>query len=125
MKTFTDEERCQISEDWLRNGNLKEKARLERVAELNACTPKEVAECLGIEMPKNKRAVQREELTPESAAKAINFKVLEEAVDALLTFVDVFEDVGFLTPEQGRLFAELADQAHHYAAGIRWALERR
>ena len=95
------------------------------MAELNACTPKEVAECLGIEMPKNKRAVQREELTPESAAKAINFKVLEEAVDALLTFADLYEDVGFLTPDEGRKLIEMADQAHHYAAGIRWAMERR
>lgn len=55
----------------------------------------------------------------------VDLKALGEAADGLLTFVDVFEDVGFLTPEQGRFFAELADQAHHYAAGIRWALERR
>ena len=209
MKTFTDEERCQISEDWLRNGNLKEKARLERVAELHACTPKEGADCLGIEMPKPKKKLasydkavhddalkavlldgestrtvaerfgvplstvatwvskakktQKEfldypepeflddlEPEPEKAKAepeevkqapeetkpagepaagrveaAVDLKALEDAADGLLTFTDLFEEVGFLTAWQRRFIDEMADQAHHYAAGIRWALERR
>ena len=202
MKTFTDEERCQISEDWLRNGNLKERARLERVAELHACSPKEVAEALGIEMPaentKKKRKLQsynqavkddcikavlldgesqtavgerfgipqntisawvkaakkkQQEFldypepaeepvskchaAPSSASLrsapspqgecfgGVDLKALEDAADGLLTFTDLFEEVGFLTAQQRRFIDELADQAHHYAAGIRWALERR
>lgn len=207
MKTFTDEERCQISEDWRRNGNLKEKARLERVAELHACTPKEVAEALGIEMPKPKKKLasydkavhddvlkavlldgestrtvaerfgvplstvatwvskakktQKEfldypepeflddlepepeqipvkEPAPEPAAAEepgprqesfrtalVDLKALEDAADGLLTFTDLFEEVGFLTAQQRQFIDELADQAHHYAAGIRWAMERR
>jgi len=193
VKTFTDEERCQISEDWLRNGNLKEKARLERVAELHACTPKEVAEALGIEMPKPKKKLASynkavhddvlkavlldgestrtvaerfgvplstvatwvskakktqkefldypepekakaepeevkqapEETKPAGEPKGVDLKALEDAADGLLTFTDLFEEVGFLTAQQRRFIDELADQAHHYAAGIRWALERR
>ena len=55
---------------------------------------------------------------------AVDLKALEDAADGLLTFTDLFEEVGFLTAQQGRFLDELADQAGCYAKGIRWAMER-
>lgn len=216
MKNFTPEELGHIREDWRRNANLKEEDRLQRVSELHACTPEDVAEVVRLEHFKQKEAFTKnirkrtvksydqavkddcikavlldgesqtavgerfgipqntisawvraakkkqqefldypepeflddlepepeqipvEKPAPEPAAaeepgprqesfrtSLVDLKALEDAADGLLTFTDLFEEVGFLTAQQRRFIDELADQAHHYAAGIRWALERR
>lgn len=206
MKNFTTEELGHIREDWRRNANLKEQDRLQRVSELHACSPEDVAEAVRLEHFKQKEAFTKnirkrtvksynqavkddcikavlldgesqtavgerfgipqntisawvkaakkkqqefldypepeqlpvEKPDPEPAAaeepgprqesfrtSLVDLKALEDAADGLLTFTDLFEEVGFLTAQQRRFIDELADQAHHYAAGIRWALERR
>lgn len=228
MKNFTPEELGYIREDWRRNANLKEENRLQRVSELHACSPEDVAEAVRLEHFKQKEAFtknirkrtvksydqavkddcikavildgesqtavgerfgipqntisawvkaakkkqqefldypekvkepEKVKTKPASDGEAstssdslrsapegelpqrgkrgqsglspqgegfggVDLKALEDAADGLLTFTDLFEEVGFLTAQQRRFIDELADQAGCYARGIRWALER-
>ena len=87
MKNFQAQELEEIREDWERNEGLETKDRLDRVAQLHACGPEDIALALGLERPNRGEGGQqmapqrhtRKVVEPDEKKAAVR-EVLREAM---------------------------------------------
>ena len=88
-KKFGPEELGEIREDWKRNGDLGTEDRLERVAQLHACGPEDIARALDLEKKPEVQAKHiRRRADPEIRQAAVKGKFTKHA-DARLEQRDI------------------------------------
>lgn len=77
-KAFSPEELAEIREDWKRNGDLGTEDRLERVAQLHACGPEDIARALDLgKKPEVQAKHIRRRADPEIRQAAVKDVLLE------------------------------------------------